>query len=131
MLSIGTLISLGFAYYVYKDAKERGVDADRVGSGPVGVEEVGVGQVGDDCLSGDAGCVPVDGHGSLVVGEDSGEDLEQRGFTAAVGTHEADDVPGLQAQASCGNQATCDMSRLAVTPRAAQTFRTSSGLFSV
>ena len=26
MLSIGTLISLGFAYYVYKDAKERGVD---------------------------------------------------------------------------------------------------------
>ena len=79
-------------------SEERGVDADRVLRGPVGVEEVGVGQVEDDRLGGDAGCVPVDGHGALVVGEDSGEDLEQRGLATAIGTHEADDVPGLQVQ---------------------------------
>ena len=79
-------------------AKERGVDADRVSSAPVRVQEVGVGQVGDDRLGGDAGRVPVDGDGTLVVGEDTGENLEQRGLAAAVGAHEADDVPGLQAQ---------------------------------
>ncbi|MDD4320287.1 MAG: hypothetical protein PHH31_01875 [Acidaminococcaceae bacterium] len=26
MLSIGTIVSLGFAYYVYQDAKKRGLD---------------------------------------------------------------------------------------------------------
>ena len=39
-------------------AKERGVDADRVRCRPLRVEEVGVGQVGDDLLGGDAGRVP-------------------------------------------------------------------------
>ena len=82
-----------------KVGEERGVDADRIRCRPLGVQEVGVGQVGDDLLGGDAGRVPVDGDGALVVGEDSGEDLEQRGLATAVGAHEADDVPGVQAQA--------------------------------
>jgi len=78
--------------------EERGIDADGIRSGPVGVQEVGIGQVGDDRLGGDAGRVPVDGHGSLVVGEDTGKDLEQRGLTAAVGAHEAHDVSGFETQ---------------------------------
>ena len=79
-------------------SEERGVNADSVRCRPFGIQEFGVGQVGHDRLGGDAGRVPVDGHGALVVGEDSGEDLEQRCLAAAVGAHEAHDVSGFEAQ---------------------------------
>lgn len=78
--------------------EEPGVFRDGRARVPFRVEEVRVGKVGDDGLGDRAGVVPVDGDASLVVGEDPGEDLEQRGLTASVGSHEADDVARLQGE---------------------------------
>ena len=77
-------------------SEEHRVDADRILRSPVGVQEVGVGQVGDDFLGSDTGGEPTDRHDTRIVGEDSGEDFQQRRFPTSVGTHQTDDVPGIQ-----------------------------------
>ena len=43
--------------------------------------------------------MPGDAHLTLVVGQDAGENLQQSGFAATVGAHEADDASGGQRQA--------------------------------
>ena len=64
----------------------------------------------------------MDQHGTGAAWPLSGSGPEDRPRTGTMADRQETliaqgPLPGLQAQASCDNQATCDMSRLAVTPR--------------
>jgi hypothetical protein len=62
-------------------------------------QELSIRQEGHEILGLRSRGVSAEKHLALVVGQNPGEDLEQGGLAAAVGTHETDDASGRQGQA--------------------------------